>query len=227
MVSAISSAGWPVSSRIRRTCSMGRRVPAAVSLWTQHTARMSCLASAASASRIKPRSTPRRQSAGTVFTRKPRVPHIFAQLSEKCPVSGISTRSPGESTFTNDASHAPWPEAVYMNRCCSVFSTRFSPSKHASYTARNAGSLKSMEARAVASSTLSGMLVGPGLAKNSLPRAIRRGEAGNSALPSMIRHPLDLCAGVSAVVRPAATPRFSTQPRCGCSRPRASGRSPC
>src|SRR5580692_7408562 len=78
--------------------------------------------------------------------------------------------SPGENRLVSEASQAPWPEPVYMNNRCSVRSTRFTPSKQASKTARKSGSWKSMVGRSIARRIESGMLVGPGLAKKCLPR---------------------------------------------------------
>ena len=53
---------------------------------------------------------PRRQSPGTYSTLNPIFSAIPTQMFENCPVSNISTRSPGESVFTSAASHAPVPD---------------------------------------------------------------------------------------------------------------------
>ncbi len=56
------------------------------------------------------RSTPCRQSPGTNSTSKPRRLAICCHSAANCPVSNISTLSPGESVLTSEASQAPVPD---------------------------------------------------------------------------------------------------------------------
>ena len=58
-----------------------------------------------------------------------------------------------------------------MTNPCFVFSTPFSRSSDRSRSATNSGPVKSIAGRAIACSTRSGMLVGPGCMKNCQPRA--------------------------------------------------------
>jgi hypothetical protein len=55
-------------------------------------------------------SAPRRQSPGRRSTSSPHLAAICRHKVAKCPVSTISTRSPGESVLTIAASQAPVPD---------------------------------------------------------------------------------------------------------------------
>ena len=85
--------------------------PVEVSLCTTITALIACALSAASFASTAAASTPLRQSPGTKSTSSPSFAAIFRQSVAKCPVSNISTRSPGESVLTSAASQAPVPDA--------------------------------------------------------------------------------------------------------------------
>jgi len=112
IVSASSRAGWRAASIAARMRASGSVIPVEVSLCTAQTARISCAWSASSAARTASGSQPRRQSAATVVTCRPRSAAICDQSSEKCPVSTTSSRSPGENRLTRLASQAEWPEPV-------------------------------------------------------------------------------------------------------------------
>ena len=107
--STISSAGWPAASIARRTAATSEVIAVAVSVCTISTALISAPVSWRSRSSITFGSSALRQSLETTSTSTPKVDAISAQLREKCPTSGASTLSPGESTLTSAASQAPWP----------------------------------------------------------------------------------------------------------------------
>jgi hypothetical protein len=111
IVSTSSRAGCLALSIARRTSGMRVVTPVAVSLCTTHTALMAWDLSAASRASISAASAPWRQSPGIISTSSPSLAAIFCHSEEKCPVSDISTLSPGESVLTRAASHAPVPEA--------------------------------------------------------------------------------------------------------------------
>ena len=52
---------------------------------------------------------------------------MFCHSVAKCPVSYISTRSPGESVLTSAASHAPVPDAGKITTGDFVLNTCFNP----------------------------------------------------------------------------------------------------
>jgi hypothetical protein len=68
------------------------------------------------------------------------------------------------------ASQAPCPVEAWKKISWSVFRMRFTPPWQARWISRNSGARKSITGRSIARSTLSGMLVGPGLLKNWRPR---------------------------------------------------------
>ena len=132
MVSTRNSAGCFASSIAARISASGSIMPVAVSLCTTHTALIACAVSAASADFTWAGSTPRRQSQATRRTSSPCARAMLAHSSEKYPDSSTRIASPGDSRLVSEASHAPWPDALYMNRWCCVFSTRFTPANAAS-----------------------------------------------------------------------------------------------
>ncbi len=178
MVSTSSSASDPAASIASRTDGMSSAMPVDVSLCTHSTPRAA--GCAFSAAVIAPYSTPRRHPRWPRATgRRPNFSAMADQPSLNQPVSTTSTSSPGENRLTSVASHEPWPDAVYRNTSPVVRSTRFSPPTASSNTAPNSGSMKSMVGRSIARRMLSGMLVGPGLAKNWRP--VLRGMGGSRA----------------------------------------------
>ena len=80
-------------------------------MWTHITALIAWPVSSRSFASTAAGSTPCRQSPGTKSTWSPKASAMRCQSVAKCPVSNISTRSPGESVFTIAASHAPVPLA--------------------------------------------------------------------------------------------------------------------
>ena len=72
-------------------------------------------------------------------------------------------RSPGESVLTSDASQAPVPEAGKITTGPVVWKTRFSPSSTSRPSAANSAPRWSIVGCAIARSTRSGVLVGPGI----------------------------------------------------------------
>src|SRR5260370_19975155 len=111
IVSTISNAGWRTRSMLRRTSATRLVTPVEVSLWTTMTALKVWFVSWASLCSTSVGETPLRQLPGTYSTSRPCRWAMSHQRLEKCPVSNISTRSPGENVFTIAASHAPEPEA--------------------------------------------------------------------------------------------------------------------
>src|SRR5689334_3842969 len=110
IVSTISRAGCLAASMALRTAAMLETQPVEVSLWTTQTALIACALSALSRASIWPASAPRRQSLAMNSGWSPSLVAMFFQSVAKCPVSYISTRSPGESVLTSAASHAPVPD---------------------------------------------------------------------------------------------------------------------
>ncbi len=110
-MSTMSSAGCPAASMALRTSGMRLVTPVEVSLCTTHTALMACALSSFSFASTAAGSAPRRQSVVINSTCKPSLPAIFCHKLAKCPVSTISSLSPGEQQFTSAASQAPVPDA--------------------------------------------------------------------------------------------------------------------
>ena len=110
IVSTISSAGWRAASMARRTSSMREVAPVEVSLCTTHTALMAWALSSDSRAPIAAASAPLRQSEGMNSGCRPSLTAMCFHSVAKCPVSYISTLSPGDSVLSSAASHAPVPE---------------------------------------------------------------------------------------------------------------------
>ena len=111
MVSTMNRAGCPARSSARRTSATREVTPVEVSLWTMQTALIRWPRSAARVASTCSGSTPWRQSPGSSSISSPSRLAMAHQRLAKCPVSTISTRSPGESVLTSAASQAPVPEA--------------------------------------------------------------------------------------------------------------------
>src|SRR6202012_3827175 len=84
--------------------------PVDVSLCTTITALKACCLSFLSCASTSSGDAPRRQLPGTYSTCTWCFSATCFHREEKCPVSNISTRSPGLSEFTIAASHAPVPD---------------------------------------------------------------------------------------------------------------------
>ena len=69
-------------------------------------------------------SAPCRQSPGITSGRSPSRPASWAHSAAKCPVSAISTASPGDRVLTRAASQAPVPDEGKMTTGSSVPKTR-------------------------------------------------------------------------------------------------------
>ena len=135
-VSTMSSASLRFASIASRTARTSLRTPVEVSLCTTRTARCSgrrCSATA-DAGTLRP------QRSGTRSTAKPRLRAAAAKPALKWPWSNASTRSPGASTFTRDASHAPVPDEGYtITRPRSVLKTRARSGRRPRTSAAKAG----------------------------------------------------------------------------------------
>src|SRR5712671_5175599 len=107
IVSTINSAGCFVRSMALRTSSGWVTQPVDVSLCTTITALMWCWRSAASHASICSTSAPRRQSPGTKSTSSLNFSAMPRHSTANCPVSAISTLSPGDNALTIAASQAP------------------------------------------------------------------------------------------------------------------------
>ena len=94
----------------RRTSSMREVAPVEVSLWTTHTALMVWPLSSRRRASMAAASAPLRQSEAMNSGCRPSLMAMLFHSVAKCPVSYISTLSPGESVLTRAASHAPVPE---------------------------------------------------------------------------------------------------------------------
>ena len=110
MVSTISSAGWRAASMARRTSSMREVAPVEVSLCTTHTALMAWPLSSLRRASMAAASAPLRQSEAMNSGSRPSLTAMVFHSVAKCPVSYISTLSPGDSVLSSAASHAPVPE---------------------------------------------------------------------------------------------------------------------
>src|SRR6188768_3660893 len=110
MESTISSAGCLTRSRILRTSCGWVTQPVEVSLCTTHTALILCPLSADSLASICSRSAPWRQSPGRKSTSSLNFSAMPRHKMANCPVSAISTLSPGCSVLTRAASQAPVPD---------------------------------------------------------------------------------------------------------------------
>src|ERR1700730_15399570 len=110
MVSTINSAGCLARSMALRTSRGWVTQPVEVSLSTTMTAFIWYCRSAASRASICATSAPRRQSPGMKSTSSLNFSAMPSNSTANWPVSAISTLSPGDSTFTIAASHAPVPD---------------------------------------------------------------------------------------------------------------------
>ena len=84
-------------------------------------------------------STPPRQSPGSSSGASPRRSANCRHRLAKCPVSYISTRSPGDKVLTRAASQAPVPEAGKMTTGPAVLKIRLTPSSTSCARPRNSG----------------------------------------------------------------------------------------
>src|SRR6266702_4918211 len=114
IVSTINNAGWSRRSRILRTSSGWVTQPVDVSLCTIMTDLILCWRSAASLASICSRSAPWRQSPGRKSTSSLNLSAMPRHSTANCPVSAISTLSPGDNVLTIAASQAPVPDDGYM-----------------------------------------------------------------------------------------------------------------
>ena len=105
----MNSAGCPAAS-IRAESATRQVTPVEVSLCTTQTALIAARGPRQGASTASG-STPWRQSPGSSSIRARAAWPWRTRGFAKCPVSNISTRSPGESVLTRAASQAPVPEA--------------------------------------------------------------------------------------------------------------------
>src|SRR5207245_5384299 len=110
MVSTISSAGCLTRSRILRTSSGWVTQPVDVSLCTTMTDLILCWRSAVSLASICSRSAPWRQSPGRKSTSSLNLSAMPRHSTANCPVSAITTLSPGANVLTIAASQAPVPD---------------------------------------------------------------------------------------------------------------------
>ena len=165
----MNSAGCLARSIAARTSAIRVVTPVDVSLWTMHTALTRCSRSAASFSSTSAGSTPCRQSPGTNSISIPSFPAICRHKVANCPVSNISTLSPGDSVLTSAASHAPVPDDGYITTVPWVWNTRFIPATISLPSAENSGPRWSIVGNAIACSTRSGTLVGPGICRKCRP----------------------------------------------------------
>jgi len=110
MVSTIRSAGCLTRSIALRTSCGGVTQPVEVSLCTTMTALILCWRSAARRDSIAPISAPWRQSPGMKSMSSLNLLAMPCQSTANCPVSTISTLSPGDSVLTIAASQAPVPD---------------------------------------------------------------------------------------------------------------------
>ncbi len=108
----MNSAGWPAASIALRISATGERQPVEVSLWRMQIALISCALSFLRCASIAFGSAPVRQSVSMNSGFKPSLTAMFFHSAANWPVSTISTRSPGESVLTSEASQAPVPVAV-------------------------------------------------------------------------------------------------------------------
>ncbi len=163
MVSTISSAGCFAASIAFRTASIREVTPVEVSLWTTQTALISCAVSSASFASTAAGSTPWRQSPSTNSGFRPRRSASSHHRVANCPVSNISTRSPGDSTLTSAASHAPVPEDGKMNTSSFVLKMPFIASSTSLPMRPNSGPRWSIVGRSMARRMRSGTFDGPGI----------------------------------------------------------------
>src|SRR5436190_13176788 len=110
MLSTISSAGCLMRSRILRTSNGWVTQPVDVSLCTIMTALILCWRSSVSLASICSRSAPWRQSPGSKSTSSLNLSAMPRHSRANCPVSAISTLSPGDNVLTIAASQAPVPD---------------------------------------------------------------------------------------------------------------------
>src|SRR6185437_14405009 len=165
--------------------------PVDVSLCTTRTALTAASVSAASRRPITSGSAPCRQSPGITSGRSPSRPASWAHSAAKCPVSAISTVSPGDRVLTRAASQAPVPDEGKMTTGSPVPKTRRSPGMMSRNKAANSGPRWSITGAAMARSTRSGTLVGPGIWRKWRPECISElyeqdpglGLAADAAVP--------------------------------------------
>ena len=163
MVSTSSSAGWPAASSAARTAPIRLVTPVEVSLCTTATALIARSRSSASRASMRAGSAPVRQSPSRSSTSRPSRRAISVHRVEKCPVSLISTMSPGESVFTSAASHAPVPDDGKITTSPRVRNISRRPVSTRWPSRPNPGPRWSMVGRSMARRIRSGTLVGPGI----------------------------------------------------------------
>ena len=112
MVSTMNRAGCPAASIALRMSAIGVSAPVEVSLCRTQTALISLFLSSRSFASTAFGSMPWRQSVAMNSGFSPSRSAIFFQIVANCPVSTISTRSPGDSVLTSAPSQAPVPVAV-------------------------------------------------------------------------------------------------------------------
>ena len=172
IVSTSSSAGWPAASRAARTARMRLVTPVEVSLCTTATALIVWPRSSARRASIRSGSAPVRQSPSRTSTSRPSRRAIAVHSVEKCPVSHISTVSPGESVFTSAASHAPVPEDGKISTSPRVRKISRRPASTRMPSRPNSGPRWSMVARSMARRIRPGTLVGPGIWRKWRPAGV-------------------------------------------------------
>ena len=172
MVSTSSSAGWPAASSAARTAPMRLVTPVEVSLCTTATALIARSRSSASRASIRAGSAPVRQSPSSTSTSRPSRRAIVDHSVEKCPVSHISTASPGESVFTSAASQAPVPDDGKISTWPRVAKMSPRPASTRFPRRPNSGPRWSMVGRSMARRIRSGTLVGPGICRKCRPAGV-------------------------------------------------------
>ena len=169
MVSTSSSAGWPAASSAPRTAPMRLVTPVDVSFCTTATALIARARSSASRASMRAGSAPVRQSPSRTSTSRPSRRAISDHSVEKCPVSLISTVSPGESVLTSAASHAPVPDDGKISTLPRVLKMSRRPDSTRLPSRPNSGPRWSIVGRSIARRIRSGTLVGPGICRKCRP----------------------------------------------------------
>jgi len=169
IVSTKKRAVCPARSIALRIAGMSEVMPVAVSLWTTHTDLMVWSLSSTNACSISSGLAPSLQLPWSSWASRLSFPASLCHVPAKCPVSYISTRSPGESVLTSAASHAPVPEEGYMITGCFVWKISLIPSSTSSPRPLNSGPRWSIVGRSMARRIRSGTLVGPGICKKWRP----------------------------------------------------------
>ncbi len=174
IVSTMSSAGCFCASIALRISSIHERQPVEVSLCTTHTALIWCALSCLRRASIRFASAPMRQSVAKNSGTSPSFSAITFHSSANCPVSTISTWSPGDSVLTRAASQAPVPDEGKMTTGFSVLKIVLTLGSTLLPSCWNAGPRWSRICCDIALRMRSGTGVGPGICRKWRPG--RRGS---------------------------------------------------